>query len=126
MSVLAVTGSETALLIMAAFWAVLVGVLCVVLIGTYNVLTSTKITIDTMREETVPLLREIKTTVEKTNAEIDRIDTVLVSAGNVVGRVEKVSSLIEEAASGPLMKIISIGAGLGKAVKKASGKSGKG
>jgi hypothetical protein len=79
-----------------------------------------------MREETVPLLREIKTTVEKTNAEIDRIDTVLVSAGNVVGRVEKVSSLIEEAASGPLMKIISIGAGLGKAVKKASGKSGKG
>jgi len=48
MSVVAVTGSETALLIMAAFWAVLVVVLCVVLIGSYNVLTSTKITIDTI------------------------------------------------------------------------------
>jgi hypothetical protein len=121
MSVLAVTGSETALLIMAAFWAVLVGVLCVVLIGTYNVLTSTKMTIDTMREETVPLLREIKTTVEKTNAEIDRVDTLLESAGTVVGRVERVSGLVEEAASGPLMKVISLAAGISKAVKKATG-----
>ena len=121
MSVIAVTGSETALLIMAVFWAVLVGVLCVVLIGTYNVLTSTKMTIDTMREETVPLLREIKTTIEKTNAEIDRVDTLLESAGTVVGRVERVSGLVEEAASGPLMKVISLAAGLSKAVRKATG-----
>ena len=111
MSVVAVTGSETALLIMAAFWAVLVVVLCVVLIGTYNVLTSTKMTIDTMREETVPLLREIKTTVEKTNREIDRVDTVLASAGSVVGRVERISGLVEEAAPSPLVKLISVGAG---------------
>ncbi len=122
MSFIAVTGSELALLIMAAFWAVLVGVLCVVLIGTYNVLTSTKMTIDTMREETVPLLREIKTTVEKTNAEIDRVDTMLESAGAVVGRVERISGLVEEVASGPLVKIISIGAGLRKAAQRISGK----
>ena len=101
MSVVAVTGSETALLIMAAFWAVLVVVLCIVLIGSYNVLTSTKITIDTMREETVPLLREIKTTVEKTNREIDRVDTVLASAGSVMGRVERISGLVEEVAVRP-------------------------
>lgn len=122
MSFIAVTGSELALLIMAAFWAVLVGVLCVVLIGTYNVLTSTKMTIDAMREETVPLLREIKTTVEKTNAEIDRVDTMLESAGAVVGRVERISGLVEEVASGPLVKIISIGAGLRKAAQRISGK----
>jgi len=121
MPVVAVTGSETALLIMAAFWAVLVVVLCVVLIGSYNVLTSTKVTIDTMREETVPLLREIKTTVEKTNAEIDRVDTVLASAGSVMGRVERISGLVEEVASGPLVKLISVGAGLRKAVSKVTG-----
>lgn len=121
MHVVAVTGSETALLIMAAFWAVLVVVLCVVLIGSYNVLTSTKVTIDTMREETVPLLREIKTTIEKTNAEIDRVDTVLASAGSVVGRVERISGLVEEVASGPLVKLISIGAGLRRAMSKVTG-----
>ena len=109
MTVVAVTGSETALLIMAAFWAVLVVVLCVVLIGTYNVLTSTKITIDAMREETVPLLREIKTSVEKTNREIDRVDTVLASAGSDRGPRGARSGLVEEAASGPLVKLISAG-----------------
>ena len=34
-------------------------------------------TIDAMREETVPLLREVKTSIEKTNREIDRVDIVL-------------------------------------------------
>jgi uncharacterized protein YoxC len=121
MHVVAVTGSETALLIMAAFWAVLVVVLCVVLIGSYNVLTSTKVTIDTMRDETVPLLREIKTTIEKTNAEIDRVDTVLASAGSVVGRVERISGLVEEVASGPLVKLISLGAGLRRVMSKVTG-----
>jgi len=121
MSVVAVTGSETALLIMAAFWAVLVVVLCVVLIGAYNVLTSTQITIDTMRDETVPLLREIKTTVEKTNQEIDRVDTMLESAGSVMGRVERISGLVEEVAAGPLVKLISVGAGLRRAVSKVTG-----
>jgi len=114
--------SDTALIVLAAFWAVLVLVLCVVLIGTYNVLTSTKLTIDAMRHETVPLLREIKTSVEKTNREIDRVDTVLESAGNIVGRVEKLSGLVEEAVSSPLVKIISMGAGLRKGLKKAAKK----
>ena len=43
------------------------------LLNTYDVLASTKLTIDAMREETVPLLREIKGSVEKANHEIDRV-----------------------------------------------------
>jgi uncharacterized protein YoxC len=113
---------DTALIVLAAFWAVLVLVLCVVLIGTYNVLTSTKLTIDAMREETVPLLREIKTSVEKTNREIDRVDTVLESAGAIVGRVERLSGLVEEVASSPIMKLISLGAGIRKGFQKATTK----
>jgi uncharacterized protein YoxC len=117
---------DTALIVLAAFWAVLVLVLCVVLIGTYNVLTSTKLTIDAMRDETVPLLREIKVSVEKTNREIDRVDTMLESASSIVGRVEKLSGLVEEAAASPLVKIISFGTGLRKGFQKASKKSAKG
>ena len=51
--------------------------LFVVLLNTFRVLESTKMTIDAMREETVPLLREVKTSVEKTNREIDRVDGML-------------------------------------------------
>ena len=123
MTLLALTGGDTALIVMASFWGLLVLALCVVLLNTFRVLESTKMTIDAMREETVPLLREVKTSLEKTNREIDRVDTMLESAGQIVGRVEKLSGLVEEAAASPLVKVISFGAGLRKGFGKA--KKGK-
>lgn len=120
------TAGDTALIVLAAFWGLLVLGLCVVLLNTFRVLESTKVTIDTMREETVPLLREIKVSIEKTNGHLDRVGTVLDSAGSIVGRVEKVSGLIEEAAASPLVKLISFGAGMRKAATRFSGgKAGK-
>lgn len=124
MTLLALRGSDTALIIIAAGWFVLVGFLSYVLLNTYNVLTSTKLVIDAMREETVPLLREVKTSVEKMNREIDRVDTTLESVGVMMGRAEKLSGLIEEAAASPLVKVISFGAGLRKGVSKAKKQKG--
>ena len=121
MTLLALTGGDSALVIMSAFWGLLVLVLCVVLINTFRVLESTRMTIDAFRQETVPLLREVKTSVEKANREIDRVDTRLVSANDILGRVEKVTALAQEAASSPLVKVISFGAGLRKGVNRAKG-----
>jgi hypothetical protein len=121
MTLLALTGGDSALVIMSAFWGLLVLVLCVVLINTFRVLESTRMTIDAFRQETVPLLREVKTSVEKANREIDRVDTMLVSANDILGRVEKVTALAQEAASSPLVKVISFGAGLRKGVNRAKG-----
>jgi uncharacterized protein YoxC len=110
------------MIILAVGWVVLVGGLLFVLLNTFRVLESTKMTIDAMREETIPLLREVKTSVEKTNREIDRVDILLDNANTIVGRVERVSGLIEEAAANPLVKVISTFAGLRKGFSKASGK----
>ena len=119
------TAGDTALIIVAALWGVLVLFLCLVLANTFRVLESTKMTIDAMREETVPLLREVKTSIEKTNREIDRVDIVLESAGSIVGRVERVSALIEEAATSPIVKLIALGAGVRKGFAKAAKKAKK-
>ena len=115
------TAGDTALIIIAAFWGLLVLGLIIVLVNTFRVLESTKMTIDTMREETVPLLREVKGSVERANRELDRVDTMLISATDIVGRVEKLSGLAEQAAASPLVKVISFGAGLRKGVAKAKG-----
>ena len=72
MAPLALSGGDTALIILAAFWGLLVLFLCVVLLNTFRVLESTKMMIDATREETVPLLREVRGSVERTNREIDR------------------------------------------------------
>ena len=60
MALLALSGGDTALIILAAFWGLLVLFLCVVLLNTFRVLESTKMMIDATREETVPLLREVR------------------------------------------------------------------
>jgi hypothetical protein len=115
------SGGDTALIVLSAFWGVLVLVLCLVLLNTYRVLESTRMTIDMFRQETVPLLREVKTTVEKTNRELDRVDAMLVNANEIVGRVEKLSGLAQEAAGSPLVKIISFGAGIRKGMSRTKG-----
>ncbi|HET6776852.1 MAG TPA: DUF948 domain-containing protein [Actinomycetota bacterium] len=123
MAVLASAG-DVALIVLAAFWALLVLGLCLVLVNTYNVLTSTKMLIDGIREETVPLLSEVRNSVVKTNRELERVDGMLESAGSIVARVEKVSRLVEQAASGPLVRIIALGAGMSKAASRfRSGKA---
>ena len=92
------------------------------LINTFRVLESTKMTIDTMREETVPLLREVKGSVERANRELDRVDTMLVSATDIVGRVEKLSGLVEQAAASPLVKVISLGRRVAQGRRQGDGR----
>jgi uncharacterized protein YoxC len=125
MTVLALTGGDWALIVLAAGWVLLVLFLSFVLLNTFRVLESTKMTIDAMREETIPLLREVKTSIEKTNREIDRVDTMLDHANAIVGRVEKLSGLIEEAATSPLVKLISLASGLRRGFSKAKGKGAR-
>jgi uncharacterized protein YoxC len=118
MAVLAITAGDWALIVLAAAWAALVLFLCIVLLNTYNVLTATRMLIDGIRQETVPLLTEVRNSVVKTNREIDRIDGMLQSADNIVGRVEKISKLVEQAVTSPLVKIVGVGAGLRTAASR--------
>jgi uncharacterized protein YoxC len=124
MTLLALTGGEVALIVLAAGWVLLVAFLCLVLLNTFRVLEATRLTVDAMREEAVPLLREIKGSVERTNGHLDRVGGVLDSASGIVGRVERLSGLVERAVSNPLVKVISVGAGL-KTVASRFGKGKK-
>ena len=63
----ALDGGDVALIVLSAFWGLLVLFLCVVLVNTFRVLESTKLLIDGIREETVPLLTEVRGSVERTN-----------------------------------------------------------
>jgi hypothetical protein len=110
----ALDGGDVALIVLSAFWGLLVLFLCIVLINTFRVLESTKMMIDTVREETVPLLREVKVSVERTNVMLEHTATV-------TARVERLSGLVEQAAASPLVKIVSFGAGISKAAKKFKG-----
>jgi hypothetical protein len=114
MTVLALTGGDIALIILAAFWGLLVLALCVVLLNTYRVLESTKILIDGIRQETVPLLGEVKTSVQGVNRELERVDSI-------IERVERITALFERATAGPLTKVIGLAAGARKFTQRMGG-----
>ena len=107
------TGGDVALILLAAFWGLLVLFLCVVLLNTFRVLEAVKVLIDGIREQAVPLLGEVKGSVERANRELDRVDGVLESAG-------RVASLVEDAVSGPLAKVVAFAAGLQKAARRGA------
>jgi hypothetical protein len=114
----ALDGGDVALIVLSAFWGLLVLFLCVVLVNTFRVLESTKLLIDGIREETVPLLSEVKGSVERTNRELDRVDGMLIVAGEIVQRVDRITGLVEKAASAPLVKLISVAAGIRRAASR--------
>ena len=65
------SGGDISLIVLAAFWGLLVLFLALVLLTMFRVLESTKLLIDGIRQETVPLLGEVKTTVSGVNRELD-------------------------------------------------------
>jgi uncharacterized protein YoxC len=118
---LALTGGDWALVILAAFWALLVLFLALVLVNVFRVLESTKMLIDGIREETVPLLHEVTTTVTGVNKELERVDTIMVSAGKITGSVSRLTEVVERTVSNPLIKLAAFTAGASAAIKRLRG-----
>jgi uncharacterized protein YoxC len=121
MDVIAVSGGDVALIVLAAFWGVLVLFLAVVLLMTFRVLDSTRILIDGVRQETVPLLGEVRTTVTSVNKELDRVDTIMESAGKMSKAAERITTAVEHAVTSPLVKFAAFGAGASAALKRLRG-----
>ena len=105
-------------------WGVLVLFLSLMLVNVFRMLESTKMLIDGIREETVPLLGEVKVTVTSVNKELDRVDGMLESVSHITASVEKITGLAEQAVSTPLVKIISLSAGLSRAARRFRGDRG--
>jgi uncharacterized protein YoxC len=107
-----------AAIIAASFWAVLALFLAFMVFRLSVTLQATTMIIDDVRKETVPLLSEVTTTVSSVNKELQRVDGMVESAGNIVKSVERVSSVVEQAVSSPLVKVIAFSAGAQRAVAR--------
>jgi uncharacterized protein YoxC len=119
--VVAVSGGDVALIVLAAFWGVLVLFLAYVMTVTHSVLESTKSLIDRVRQETVPLLGEVRTTVTSVNRELERVDTIMESAGKMSKAAERITTAVEHAITNPLVKFAAFGAGASAAIKRLRG-----
>ncbi len=112
--VAAISGAGWAAIVAAAAWGLLALFLALVLVNLFRLLESVKILIDGIRQETVPLLGEVRTTVTSVNKELERVDGMMESAGNVMKNVERVSSVV----SSPVIKAAAFSAGVSRAIRR--------
>ena len=85
------------------------------------VLQVTATTVDDLRKETVPLLHEVTGTVTGVNKELDRVDTIMESAGRMSKAAERITTAVEHAITNPLVKFAAFGAGASAALKRLRG-----
>ncbi len=115
------SGGDWALIVLAAFWGLLVLFLALVLVNLFRVLESVKMMIDGVRTETVPLLSEVRSTVQGVNRQLDNMDGIVHSAGNITKSVERLSSVVENTVSSPLIKVAAFSAGAARAFRRLGG-----
>jgi uncharacterized protein YoxC len=104
-------------IIAAVAWAALVVLLIGVMFALFRVLEATRMLLDGIRQETVPLLSEMTTTVTSVNKELNRVDVLLEAAGSIVRSAERVTAVVERTVSNPLIKVAAAGAGAARAVR---------
>jgi hypothetical protein len=117
-----VSVGEWAAIIAAVAWAVLVLVLVILSVALNKILSETRTLLEGVRQETVPLLGEVRTSVVTMNKNLEHSDDLLVSVGNITRTVERISGLIDQFVSTPLIKAISYGYGAQQAARRLRGK----
>src|SRR5919198_5275287 len=120
-NVIALSGGEIALIVLAAFWGLLVLFLALVMLVMFRVLESTKMLIDGIRTETVPLIGEVRVTVISVNKELDRVDGIMDSAGKMAKSVQRITAVVEQTVSNPLIKFAAFSAGATRALRRFRG-----
>jgi uncharacterized protein YoxC len=116
-----VTAVDWVLIVVAVFWAVLVIFLALMLVNLVRVMESTRTLLDGIRQETVPLLGEVRKSVVGVNKELDRVDGIVASAASISQSVERLTAVVERTVGSPLIKFAAFSAGASAAVRRLRG-----
>jgi uncharacterized protein YoxC len=74
--------------------------------------------LDDIRAETVPLISRFQTTMDHVNTELGRVDGILTSVESISQTANSATKVVQEVVTSPIVKVIGIGAGAGKAYSK--------
>jgi predicted cobalt transporter CbtA len=116
-----VSGGDIAGLIAAVVFAVLVGFIAVPLIKLGRVLDQTRDAIKEASDGITPILDETATTLQETNKQLARVDTITKNVAEVTGNVSALVALFAATVGGPLIKLAGFSAAARAAFKAAGG-----
>jgi len=112
------SGGEVAAVIAAVALVVAVVALLFALASLTRTLRSLRTTVDEFRREALPIMGELRTTVGTANAELLRVDNLLTTAESVGSTVDSASRLAYLAFSNPVIKVLALATGTGRAARR--------
>lgn len=74
--------------------------------------------IDDVRRVSIPLLTDLHSAVRKADADLGRMETVLERAETISGTVDSASRLAYTAFSNPVVKMMALGSGIGRGLRR--------
>ena len=111
------TWGQAAALIAALAFVALVAFLAMVLAKIGAILSEVQMTLNDVRKETMPLLKEVRTTVVTLNVEMDRVDGIMAAAESAATSVSNVAKLVTSATANPIIKGMAFLAGAGASLR---------
>ncbi|MBT5140301.1 MAG: DUF948 domain-containing protein [Acidimicrobiaceae bacterium] len=106
---------DLAAVIVTIVCLVAVAVLVIAIQALVRTLRELRITVDELRSNTLPMVDDLRTTVNKANEELDRVDDVIGRAERITATVDVASRLTYKAMAPPLIKTLSFVKGAGRA-----------
>ena len=97
--------------------------LAVVVQSLLRTLREARATLERMRLEAMPLLGEMRDTVERAGVEVDRVDELLDTAESISATVESASRLGYLAFRAPVIRVVAFGRGVGRGTRALTGRS---
>lgn len=110
------SAGDVAGLIAAIAFVLLVGLLAVPLLKLGKVFDETRQSIREMSDESVPLLKEVTTTVSHTNDQLVKVDTITTNAAQVATNVSALTALFAATLGSPVVKVAAFTFGVRQAM----------
>jgi len=120
-----VTATDLAAVIVAACSVVAVVLLAVALVALVRTLRAMRDVATLLRTETVPVLDDLRDTVDAANDEIERLDRLVTTAESVTGTVDSASRLAYLAMANPVIKGVAFASGTAKAARRLRPRKGE-
>ncbi len=111
------TATELAALIVAIASVVAVVLLGVGLVSIGKTLKEVRAAVELLRTETVPVVQDLGDAVRSANSELERVDGLLGTAESISGTVDSASRLAYLAFSNPVIKVLALATGTGRAAR---------
>ena len=112
------SASDVIAVVLAVVVAILAGAVVTVLLGLRTALKELNRSIVALRDETLPLVDELRDAVDSTVHNVDRVDRLITAAEGIEAHVDAASRLAYRTISSPVVKTMAFGSGVKRSIQR--------